>query len=498
MDVLRTGASLLGNLEPEGPDRPVLHAVDRMLASLGSMLAYWWAFHRDKKRPDTETDEETIAGHFLRLLLGRAPDQDELRCLDVSLILYAEHELNASTFTTRVIAATLSDMHSAVAGGVGALKGTLHGGAGEAVMRTLLEVGRLDNVDAFVDRALAEKRRLMGFGHRVYTAGDPRAAILKGMAEEACRQSGQALWYDLAVALHAKDPQQGFALLALDLDRFKPVNDTYGHPTGDILLALIGERLRDCIKPNETAARLGGDEFAILLEPGTDKERAVATAMRVLFAMEEPFHVDGLRLEIGVSIGIALHDDTMRNIDADSAVAIKATGVTPDYVAEMRGVFGGSVTADDLVGARGVGVDVAYARAMRALDARADLDEVIGARAVGVTPAYAQEMRGYFPHVTLDDLTSLRATGVTGGDIRTMRASGMNVSDPDDVVAVQGVMGAHGTRAVRGPATLKAVRPGATAIVGPNGVYAARRNPDGTWSTAVAGPPPPPDDDPDE
>jgi citrate synthase len=118
-------------------------------------------------------------------------------------VLYAEHELNASTFTTRVIAATLSDLHSAVAGGVGALKGTLHGGAGEAVMRTLMEIGRLDNVEAFTDRALAEKRRLMGFGHRVYTAGDPRAAILKGLAEEACRQSGQGLWYDMAVRLHA-------------------------------------------------------------------------------------------------------------------------------------------------------------------------------------------------------------------------------------------------------------------------------------------------------
>jgi citrate synthase len=119
-------------------------------------------------------------------------------------VLYAEHELNASTFTTRVIAATLSDMHSAVAGGVGALKGTLHGGAGEAVMRTLLEVGALDKVDSFVDKSLSDKRRLMGFGHRVYTAGDPRAAILKGMAEAACRESGQGLWYDLAVKLHAK------------------------------------------------------------------------------------------------------------------------------------------------------------------------------------------------------------------------------------------------------------------------------------------------------
>jgi citrate synthase len=126
------------------------------------------------------------------------------RAFDASLILYAEHELNASTFTTRVITSTQSDMHSAVAGGVGALKGTLHGGAGEAVMRTLLEIGEVANVDAFTARALAEKRRLMGFGHRVYKAGDPRAAILRGMAEAACRQSGQFTWYEMAVQLHER------------------------------------------------------------------------------------------------------------------------------------------------------------------------------------------------------------------------------------------------------------------------------------------------------
>jgi citrate synthase len=138
------------------------------------------------------------------MLTGQKPSDVTVRAFDASLTLYAEHELNASTFTTRVIAATLSDMHSAVAGGVGAIKGTLHGGAGEAVMRTLLEIGRVDHVDAFTERALAEKRRLMGFGHRVYTAGDPRAAVLRGLAEAACRQSGQGLWYDLAVKLHAK------------------------------------------------------------------------------------------------------------------------------------------------------------------------------------------------------------------------------------------------------------------------------------------------------
>jgi citrate synthase len=127
-----------------------------------------------------------------------------VRAFDASLILYAEHEMNASTFTTRVVASTLSDMHSAVAGGIGAIKGPLHGGAGEAVMLTLKEIERIENVDAFVETALAQKRRLMGFGHRVYRAGDPRAAILRGLAEDACRQSGQEMWFQMAVRLFEK------------------------------------------------------------------------------------------------------------------------------------------------------------------------------------------------------------------------------------------------------------------------------------------------------
>lgn len=182
--------------------------------------------------------------------------------------------------------------------------------------------------------------------------------------------------------------------------------------------------------------------------------------------------------------------DSHGNIDADTAIAIKATGVTPAYIAEMRGVFAG-VSADDLIGAGAVGVDAAYARAMRNLDPRADLDTVIGARAVGVTAAYANEMRTYFPRVSLDDLTSMRATGVTGSDIRTMRGSGMSVTEPDDVVAVKAVTGRRGPSAVqRGPGTIRAVRPGATAIIGPEGVFASRRNPDGTVTTAVTRSPP--------
>lgn len=206
MRVLQASVAVLGMHDPDATDnsRPAnLRKAIRLTSQFATAIC---AHHRVRsgKPPVAPAPELSLAANFLYMLTGSKPTAVTTRAFDASLTLYAEHELNASTFTTRVIAATLSDMHSAVAGGVGALKGTLHGGAGEAVMRTLLEVARLDNVDAFVDRALAEKRRLMGFGHRVYTAGDPRAAILKGMAEEACRQSGQALWYDLAVALHAK------------------------------------------------------------------------------------------------------------------------------------------------------------------------------------------------------------------------------------------------------------------------------------------------------
>jgi len=206
MRALQAAVATLGMHDPDASDNSRA-ANRRKAARLTSQIATAVCAHhriRRGQKPVEPSRDLPHAANFLYMLTGQPPTDVTARAFDASLILYAEHELNASTFTTRVIAATLSDMHSAVAGGVGAMKGTLHGGAGEAVMRTLLEIGRLDQVDAFTDTALAEKRRLMGFGHRVYTAGDPRAAILKGMAEEACRQSGQGLWYDLAVKLHAR------------------------------------------------------------------------------------------------------------------------------------------------------------------------------------------------------------------------------------------------------------------------------------------------------
>jgi citrate synthase len=203
---LQAAVSILGMYDPDADDnsRPAnLRKALRLTSQIATAVC---AIQRIRQggEPIAPAKDLGHAANFLYMLTGQRPSAVTTRAFDASLVLYAEHELNASTFTTRVIAATLSDMHSAVAGGVGALKGTLHGGAGEAVMRTLMEVGRVDNVDPWADAALAQKRRLMGFGHRVYTAGDPRAAILRGLAEDACRQSGQGMWFDMAVKLHGR------------------------------------------------------------------------------------------------------------------------------------------------------------------------------------------------------------------------------------------------------------------------------------------------------
>jgi citrate synthase len=206
MRALQAAVAMLGMSDPEATDNA--HAANvRKAVRLTSQLATAICAHhrvRQGQQPVAPVAGLSHAGNFLFMLTGERPGPAATRAFDASLTLYAEHELNASTFTTRVVTSTQSDMHSAVAAGVGALKGPLHGGAGEAVMRTLLEIGEVANVDAFAERALAEKRRLMGFGHRVYKAGDPRAAILRGMAEEACRQSGQFKWYEMAVKLHER------------------------------------------------------------------------------------------------------------------------------------------------------------------------------------------------------------------------------------------------------------------------------------------------------
>jgi citrate synthase len=206
MRVLQAAVAMLGMHDPDATDNS--HAANlRKAVRLTSQTATAICAHhrvRGGQAPVSPAPDLSHAANFLYMLTGARPPAVTVKAFDAGLTLYAEHELNASTTTARVIASTESDMHSAVAGGVGALKGPLHGGAGEAVMRTLMEIGEVANVDSFAERALAAKRRLMGFGHRVYRAGDPRAAILKGMAEEACRQSGQFKWYEMACALHER------------------------------------------------------------------------------------------------------------------------------------------------------------------------------------------------------------------------------------------------------------------------------------------------------
>jgi len=206
MRVLQSVVAMLGMRDPDATDNS-REANFRKAVRLTSQIASAICVHhrvRSGLEPIRPAPDLSLAANFLYMLTGKRPSGVVAKAFDASLTLYAEHELNASTFTTRVIVSTQSDMHSAVAGGVGALKGPLHGGAGEAVMRTLMEIGEVANVDAFVAKALGERRRLMGMGHRVYKAGDPRAAILKGMAEDACRQSGQFTWYEMAVKLHAR------------------------------------------------------------------------------------------------------------------------------------------------------------------------------------------------------------------------------------------------------------------------------------------------------
>jgi len=206
MRALQGAVALLGMHDPDATDNSHEANLRKAVRVTSQMATAICSHHRVRsgQSPVPAAPDLGHAANFLYMLTGKRPSAVTAKAFDASLTLYAEHELNASTFTTRVIVSTQSDLHSAVAGGVGALKGPLHGGAGEAVMRTLMEIGEVANVDTFSDRALAEKRRLMGFGHRVYKAGDPRATILRGMAEEACRQSGQFKWYEMAVKLHAR------------------------------------------------------------------------------------------------------------------------------------------------------------------------------------------------------------------------------------------------------------------------------------------------------
>ncbi len=201
MDVLRTGVSFLGNIEPEGDFGNQVDTADRLLAALPSMLLYWHRFHADGERIDTETDDASIAGHFLHLLHGAPPPEMHRKCLDTTLILYAEHEFNASTFTARVITATLSDMHSAISGAIGALRGPLHGGANEAAMALIRRFSSPAAATRGIHKMLEQKELIMGFGHRVYTTSDPRNAINKKMSRRLAAEAGDDVLYPVSEAI---------------------------------------------------------------------------------------------------------------------------------------------------------------------------------------------------------------------------------------------------------------------------------------------------------
>jgi 2-methylcitrate synthase len=201
MDVLRTGVSVLGTIEPEKEDhgKPGAQRIaDRLMASMGSMLLYWYHYSHRGKRIETETDDDSIGGHFLRLLHGRKPTEAAVRAMHTSLILYAEHEFNASTFACRVVAGTGSDIYSAICAGIGALRGPKHGGANEFAFEVLSRYKNPAEAEADIVRRVNAREIVIGFGHPVYTTGDPRNQVIKSVAKRLSQQAKNEKLFDIA------------------------------------------------------------------------------------------------------------------------------------------------------------------------------------------------------------------------------------------------------------------------------------------------------------
>jgi len=203
MDVLRTACSALGCLEPESPQRDQFQVADRLLASFPSMLLYWHQFHKQGKRIETQTNDTSMAAHFLHLLRGQPADPLLVRALDASLILYAEHEFNASTFAARITASTLADFHSAITSGIGTLRGPLHGGANEEAMALIQRFKTPDEAETGLLEMLARKQLIMGFGHRVYKTSDPRSGVIKQWARKLAAASGDQRLYPISERIEA-------------------------------------------------------------------------------------------------------------------------------------------------------------------------------------------------------------------------------------------------------------------------------------------------------
>jgi 2-methylcitrate synthase len=201
MDVMRTGCSMLGNLEPEADFDQQHEAADRLLAALPAIICYWYRYSHDGVRINTDTGEATLGGHFLKMLLDETPSDVHRAVMNCSLILYAEHEFNASTFTARVCAATLSDMYSCITGAIGSLRGPLHGGANEAAMELIEKFDTPDAVEAQILGMLERKEVIMGFGHAIYRTSDPRNAIIKEWSDKLANENGDRTLYDISCAI---------------------------------------------------------------------------------------------------------------------------------------------------------------------------------------------------------------------------------------------------------------------------------------------------------
>ena len=206
MDVMRTGVSVLGCALPEKDDHNAPGArdiADRLMASFGSMLLYWYHYSHNGKRIEVETDDDSIGGHFLHLLHGEKPSASWEKAMHTSLILYAEHEFNASTFTSRVIAGTGSDIHSAITGAIGALRGPKHGGANEVALDIQKRYDNADEAEADIRERVANKEVVIGFGHPVYTISDPRNVVIKEVARNLSLEAGSTKMFDIAERLES-------------------------------------------------------------------------------------------------------------------------------------------------------------------------------------------------------------------------------------------------------------------------------------------------------
>lgn len=206
MDVMRTGVSALGCALPEKDDHNIAGArdiADRLMASLGSMLLYWYHFSHNGRRIEVETDDDSIGGHFLHLLHGEKPRDSWVKAMHTSLVLYAEHEFNASTFTGRVIAGTGSDLHSAITGAIGALRGPKHGGANEVAFEVQKRYETPDEAEADIKARVERKEVVIGFGHPVYTISDPRNKVIKEVARNLSQEAGDMKMFDIAERLES-------------------------------------------------------------------------------------------------------------------------------------------------------------------------------------------------------------------------------------------------------------------------------------------------------